>query len=63
MKSGSAQVQILLTACWRFAMVRTFNNRPIGNEASRPSLVNHSGKTIHHHHHHYRRMKIRQPRI
>ena len=43
------QVQILLTACRRLAMVRMI---PAGNKAKRLSSVNHTTKTIHHHPHH-----------
>ena len=49
LNSGSAQVQTLLAACPRFAMVRISDN---GNKAKRLSSVNHTTKTIHHHHHH-----------
>ena len=45
-----SQVQILLTACWRLAMVRMI---PAGKKAKRLSLVNHTTKAIHHHHHHH----------
>ena len=52
---GSAQVQILLTACRRFTMVSIPDNVLAGNNAKRLSSVNHTTKTIHHHrHHHYR---------
>ena len=49
LNSDSAQVQTLLAACPRFAMVRISDN---GNKAKRLSSVNHTTKTIHHHHHH-----------
>ena len=45
LNSGSAQVEILLAVCWRFAMVRSSDNGPGWN--------NHITKTIHHHHHHH----------
>ena len=48
---GSAQVQILIATCRRFAMVRTVV--PAGNKVERLSSVNHSSKTIHHHLHVY----------
>ena len=60
MNSGSAQAQILLTACRRFAMVASLTMVPAGNKAKRLSSVNHTTKTIyhyhhnHHHHHHHR---------
>ena len=50
---GSAQVQILLAACWRFEMVRISDMVPAGNKAKRLSSINHTTKTIHHHHHHH----------
>ena len=54
LNSGSAQFQILLAACRRFAMVRV-SMAPGGNEAKRHPSVNHTtktkkqNKTIHHH--------------
>ena len=46
---GSAQVQTLLAACRRFAVVRTSDNGPVWtNRLS----VNHTTKIIHHLHHH-----------
>ena len=52
LNSGSAQVQILLAACRRFAMVRISDNG-LGwkKKAKRLSSVNLTTKTIHHHHH------------
>ena len=47
--SGSAQVQILLEACQRFAMVRIFDNGLTGNKEKYLSLANHTTKTINHH--------------
>ena len=47
--SGSAQVQTLLAACRRFAMVRSLTMVPAGIKAKRLSSVSHTTKTIHHH--------------
>ena len=62
LNSGSAQVQTLLAACQRFAMVRI--SVPAANKAKRLSSVNHTTKTIvhhhyhhHHHHHHHHHQK------
>ena len=44
LNSGSAQVQTLLAACWRFAMVRISDNGPDWNKSIRPSSVNHTTK-------------------
>ena len=42
LNSGSAQVQTLLAACRRFAVVRISDNGPGWNKAKRLSLVNHT---------------------
>ena len=47
--SGSAEVQLLLEACQRFAMVRIFDNGLTGNKDKYLSLANHTTKTINHH--------------
>ena len=44
LNSSSAQVQILLTACRRFAMVRTSDSVPVVNKAERLSSFNNSVK-------------------
>ena len=48
-----AQVQILLAASRRFAMVKISDNDPGWHKAKRLSSVNHTTKTIHHYHHHH----------
>ena len=49
LNSGSAQVQTLLAACRRFAMVRISDNGAAGNKAKHLLSINHTTKTIHHH--------------
>ena len=56
LSSGSAEVQILLAVCRRFAIVSVAGDVAAGNKAKRFSSVNHTTITIHHHHHHW--MKI-----
>ena len=48
LNSGSAQVQILIVRCRRFAIVKVV---PAGNKAKRLSSVNHTTKIFHHYHH------------
>ena len=52
LKLDSGQVQILLAACWRFAMMRISGNDPDENKAKRLSSVNDTTKIIHRHYHH-----------
>ena len=54
LNSDSAQVQILLAACHRFAMV-SLTMVPAGNNVKRLSSANYTTKTIHHYHHHQKR--------
>ena len=43
LQSGSAQVQTLLTSCWRFAMLRISDKS--GNKGKRFSLVDHNNSS------------------
>ena len=53
LNSGSAQVQILLTAYQRFVMMRISDNSPSWKKATDNFSFNHSTKIVHHHHHHH----------